>query len=272
MTSPITIARPRTINTGNVAIHTVHYEGNGPELLLIHGISSNGRGWDPVIDVLAQDFSPITVDLRGHGESGKPESGYLYDDYIADLEHLLIELDMEHPMILGHSLGGIITLWWATKHPSQAKALVIEDSPLRSGEDFRPAFEEWLRLNAMPYEELVKLNMVEHPEWPLSMAESRARAMSVTKRAVFEELMADSMANHDVDRIAEIERITSPVLLVHGDYQTGGMVHPDDIESLPQRLANAQTVRIPGGSHTLHRSSEEEFLAAVVPFLLEYAR
>lgn len=271
MTLPTTVARPRTITAGIIAIHTVYYEGNGPELLLIHGISSNGGGWDPVIDDLSQHFSPITVDLRGHGHSDKPDSGYLYDDYISDLEHLLIEMDMEHPLIMGHSLGGIITLWWAARHPSQAKALVIEDSPLRSGEDFRPAFEEWLRLNAMPYDELVRLNRAEHPEWPEDMAASRAHAMSVTKRAVFKELMADSMNNHDVDRIAEIEGIGSPVLLVHGDYQTGGMVHPDDVDGLQRRLANARTVRIPGGSHTLHRSSKEAFLAAAVPFLLEHA-
>jgi pimeloyl-ACP methyl ester carboxylesterase len=269
---PATLARSHMIDTGAVTLQTTHYEGNGPRLLLIHGISSNGGGWDPVIDKLARHFSPVTVDLRGHGQSGKPESGYLYDDYIGDIEKVLVALDMENPLIMGHSLGGIITLWWAARHPDQAKALVIEDSPLRSGEDFRPAFEEWLRLNAMPYEELVELNVAEHPEWPRDMAESRAHAMSVTKRAVFEELMADSMANEGIDRLGEIEGITSPVLLVHGDYQTGGMVHPEDIAALPQRLSNARTVRIPGGGHTLHRSSKEEFLAAAVPFLLEHAK
>jgi pimeloyl-ACP methyl ester carboxylesterase len=267
-----TPSRSQIINTGTISLQTTHYDGNGPRLLLIHGISSNGGGWDPVIDDLTQHFSPVAVDLRGHGESTKPESGYLYDNYIGDIEHLLVALDMENPLIIGHSLGGIISLWWAARHPSQAKALVIEDSPLRSGEDFRPAFEEWLRLNAMPYEELVELNMTEYPEWSREMAESRAHAMFSTKRAVFQELMADSMANEGVDRLREIEGIKSPVLLVHGDYQTGGMVHPEDIVALPQRLPNARTVRIPGGGHTLHRSSKEEFLAAAVPFLLEHSR
>src|SRR5699024_7562122 len=136
----------------------------------------SGHTWDPMIDDLARDFSPITFDLRGHGQSAKPGSGYLYDDYIADLEALLAALDMDHPLILGHSLGGIITLWWAAQHPDQAKALVIEDSPLRSGEEFRPAFEGWLQLNAMPYDELVDAYTAEHPEWPREIAETRARA------------------------------------------------------------------------------------------------
>lgn len=269
--APATPSRSQMIDTGYLSLKTTHYKGKGPELLLIHGVSSNGGGWDSVIDELSECFSPITVDLRGHGESAKPESGYLYDDYIGDIEGLFEALDLKNPLIMGHSLGGIITLWWAARHPSQAKALVIEDSPLRSGEDFRPAFEEWLRLNAMPYEDLVDLNMAEHPEWSREMAESRAHAMFSTKRPVFQELMADSLANHGADRISEIERISSPVLLIHGDHQTGGMVHPEDIAALPKRLPNARTVRIPNGSHTLHRSSKAEFLAAAVPFLLEHA-
>lgn len=266
-----TASRDTVLELAPVPIHITAYEGNGPRLLLIHGISSDGGGWDPVIDDLAEHFSPVTIDLRGHGRSGKPESGYLYDDYIGDLERVLEELEWENPLIIGHSLGGIITLWWAARHPETARAMVIEDSPLRSGEDFRPAFENWLKLNAMPYEELAALYASENPEWPRDIVESRAWAMSVTRRAVFQELMDDSMAHHGVDRIAEIESIRSPVLLVHGDYETGGMVHPHDAAILPDRLPNARTHRIPGGGHTLHRSSKEEFLAAAVPFLLAHA-
>lgn len=266
-----TPARSRTITTGEIPMHVTQYDGNGPRLLLIHGIGSSGEGWAPVIDELSRSFSPITLDLRGHGRSGKPVSGYLYEDYVGDIEGLLTALGMEHPLIIGHSLGGILTLWWAAKHQRQAKALVIEDSPLRSGEDFRPAFEGWSELNAMTYDELVAYYAKENPEWPRDIVESRAWSMTNTKRAVFKELMADSMANEETDRISEIEDILSPVLLVHGDPETGSMVHPDDITALPNRLADAQTIRIPDGGHTLHRSSKDAFLTAVVPFLLEHA-
>jgi len=269
---PTTPSTTRTIDTGDVALHVTTYDGNGPRLLLVHGIGSSGHGWDPIIDDLARDFSPVTFDLRGHGDSGKPDSGYLYDDYIADIDALLPALGMDRPLIVGHSLGGILTLWWAAKHPDQAKALVIEDSPLRSGEDFRPAFEGWLKLNAMPYDDLVAYYASENPDWPREIVESRAHAMTNTKRAVFQELMDDSMSNDGADRITEIEGIQSPVLLIHGDIQTGSMVHSNDIATLPHRLPNARTIRIPGGGHTLHRSSKDAFLAAAVPFLKEYAR
>lgn len=268
---PSTPAQSRLVDLGDLSLHVTLYEGTGPHLLLVHGIGSNGTGWNPVIDDLARHFSPITVDLRGHGESDKPESGYLYDDYVGDIEHLVAALGVEQPLVIGHSLGGILTLWWAARYPGRARALVIEDSPLRSGEEFRPAFDGWLKLNAMPYPELVAHYRKENPTWPQNMLEARARTMINTKRAVFQELRDDSLSHDGVDRIGELEGITSPVLLVHGDHQTGSMVHPEDVVALPQRLPNATTIRIPGAGHTLHRSSRDTFLAAVIPFLLEHA-
>lgn len=252
-----------------IALRT--WEGSGPPLLLVHGISSAGSVWNPIIPALAAEFTPITIDQRGHGASDKPETGYLYDDYIQDLDGVLAALQIDRPLIVGHSLGGIVTLWWAARHPDRAAALVIEDSPLRSGEIFMPAFDEWLMLNAMPEEDLRAHYAEEFPDWPPELVLERARLMANTARNVFAELRADSLAHHGVDRIAEITGIHSPTLLVHGDLDAGGMVDPEDARAFTQRLANARSVRIPGGGHTLHRERSAEFLSAILPFLREHA-
>ncbi len=252
-----------------IALRT--WEGHGPPLLLIHGISSAGSVWNPIIPALAAEFTPIAIDQRGHGASDKPESGYLYDDYIADLDGVLDALRLDHPLIVGHSLGGIVTLWWAAKHPDRAAALVIEDSPLHSGQDYMPAFDEWLMLNAMPEEDLRAHYAEEYPEWPPELVLERARLMANTARNVFAELRADSLAHDGVDRIAEISGIQSPTLLVHGDLDAGGMVAPDDALAFEKRLGNANAIRIAGGGHTLHRERRDEFLAAILPFLRQHA-
>lgn len=252
-----------------IAVRT--WEGSGPPVLLIHGISSAGSVWNPIIPELVTEFTPIAIDQRGHGASSKPESGYLYDDYIRDLEGVLAALQLDRPLIVGHSLGGIVTLWWAARHPDTAAALVIEDSPLRSGQVFMPAFDEWLMFNAMPEEDLRAHYAEEYPEWPPELVLERARLMSTTARNVFAELRADSLAHDGVDRIAEISGIQSPTLLVHGDLQTGGMVAPEDVIAFEQRLGNARSVRIVGGGHTLHRERRNEFLAVVLPFLRQHA-
>jgi pimeloyl-ACP methyl ester carboxylesterase len=227
--------------------------------------------WAPVLTALGALFTPVAIDLRGHGSSGKPRRGYLYDDYIDDLDRVLDALALNRPLIVGHSLGGLIALWWAARHPDRAAALVIEDSPLRSGEDFRPAFENWLRLNALPLDELRAAYATDRPTWKPEAVDARARQMRATARPVIEELMADSMAHHGVDRLAEIEHIESPVLFIHGDPDAGGMVHPDDIAGFARRLANATVRRIPAGGHSMHVETPRAFLDLAVPFLERHA-
>lgn len=262
ITTPCDITVP-----GDVPIHATVHPGAGPALVLLHGISGSGEAWLPVTGALGKHFTPVTFDMRGHGESGKPDSGYLYDDYIDDLDRLLAFLGLDRPLIMGHSLGGLVTLWWAARHPAQAAALVIEDSPLRSGEEFRPAFDNWIRLNSLPKDELREHYASSHPSWKPEVLDRRTHQMHVTAPAVFTELKADSMANHGVDRIAEIEHIESPTLLVHGDLETGGMVHSDDAKTFAERLRNASVVRLRGANHHLHMDRMRDFLDVAIPFL-----
>jgi pimeloyl-ACP methyl ester carboxylesterase len=260
------------IPAGDHQIALRRWAGNGPPLLLIHGIGSSGASWESLVPALAAAFTPIAIDLRGHGDSSRPESGYLYDDYVADLDHVLAALAIERPLIVGHSLGGIVTLWWAARHQAQAAALVIVDSPLRSGRDFMPAFDRWLARNAMPPEELAALYRQEHPDWTAEQALRRATVMTGTARAVFSELRADSIAHDGVDRIAELEGVTSSILFIHGDPAAGSQVHPADLAALRARLPNVSVAGIPGAGHALHREQPAAFLETAVPFLLRHAR
>lgn len=234
---------------------------------MIHGIGSTGASWEAVIPALSNVVTPIALDLRGHGDSDRPERGYLYNDYIGDLDGVLEALGIEHPLLMGHSLGGIVALWWAARHPDRAAGIVIADSPLRSGHAFAPAFDSWLRQNAMPVPELTEWYLAEHPDWTPERARRRAEVMTGTARNVFVELRADSLAHEGVDRLAEIAHVTSPILLVRGDPESGSMVVPADAEAFATRLPNARVARIPGAGHALHRTHTDAFAALAIPFL-----
>lgn len=265
--TPTTPARSRMVDIGDLALHVTTYNGNGPEVLLVHGIGSSSRDFAPAIDGLVELTTPITVDLRGHGESDKPESGYHYDDYARDLEALLQAIGMETPIILGHSLGGILTLWWAMQHPDEARALIIEDAPLRSGEEFRPAFDGWGYLNSLPYEAVRGYYGKENPDWPQYLVETRAWDMTNTKPEAIAELRAASMSNEGLDSTDAMRHINAPILFIHGDRDTGSMVHPEDLAALPDRLPTVQLARIPGGGHTMHRNRIAEWLELVKGFV-----
>lgn len=263
MTSP-TVHR---VDLESVSLSVTLHPGDGPEILLIHGIGSSGADFSPVVAGMAAFSRPITLDLRGHGASMAPEFGYHYTDYVRDLEGLVSALGLSSPIVLGHSLGGIVALFWAARNPGAARGIIIEDSPLRSGPEFRESFEGWLQLNSLPREVVRAWYADKNPDWSDAVLDQRAHDMTHTRREAILELQAASMAGEGLDSLQGLENVHVPVLFMHGDGDSGSMVHPEDLARLPQRLRSIKIVRVPGAGHTIHRSHIDAWLAHVRDFV-----
>jgi pimeloyl-ACP methyl ester carboxylesterase len=221
-----------------------------------------------VIDDLARTFRLITYDLRGHGDSAKPTSGYLLPDYARDLNRLLEALQIDHPRIIGHSLGGLTTLRWAADYPAKVTAIVLEDTALSGGPSLRPAFDGWLALSRMTVEQAAAWYASEYPHWSEVDCIRRAQSITSVHPRVFEELRDESTSADRPPRLLGVEKITAPMMLVHGDAAAGSMVQPDDARRLVQMLPALRVARIPGVGHNVHRDAREAFVKTVVPFLL----
>ena len=257
------------IDAGSVSLAVTEYAGDGQPLVLLHGIGSNHTTWWPVIDAMAERFRLFAPDWRGHGASAKPDSGYLIEDYATDLDGLLRSLGLDRPLVMGHSLGGMVALHWASKHPGSACKLVVEDSPLRRHENVAELFDAWIALASQPVEQTAAHYAREFPHWTLEECRRRAETIGSVKLGVFIELRDRNLRDDDTDWIAPFAAIDVPTLLVHGDVETGGMVHVNDAQQFAQTIPNAIVNRIPSGSHSLHRDRTSQFLEAVLPFLAE---
>ena len=98
---------------------------DAPPLLLVHGGRDQKRSWDPVAKRLSKRFRVIAHDLRGHGQSGWVNDGdYGVMDHVFDLASLVDHLGLEKFTLIGHSLGGNITLRYAGLYPEQIEKLV----------------------------------------------------------------------------------------------------------------------------------------------------
>ena len=96
-----------------------------PPLLLIHGGRDHCRNWDWVADTLRKDYHIIAPDLRGHGDSQwMIGGGYLYIDYVYDIAHLIQQKHMTPVTIMGHSLGGSISLLYTGLYPDTVSKLI----------------------------------------------------------------------------------------------------------------------------------------------------
>jgi len=116
-----------TVN--GVALAVREWPGKGPALVCVHGLTANHSCWASMADALAPDFRLIGYDLRGRGESGKPESGYSLEHHCKDLLGLLDAFGLRKAVIMGHSLGAHIGLRFAALHPARVSKLVLVDVP-----------------------------------------------------------------------------------------------------------------------------------------------
>jgi pimeloyl-ACP methyl ester carboxylesterase len=111
----------------------LHYwqSGEGPDLVLIHGMTGNLAVWHlRIVPLLEEHFRVTTYDLRGHGYSSMPPTGYDADQMAEDLVGLMDELGLDRPSLAGHSYGADIALYLANLHPERVERIVAIEGAL----------------------------------------------------------------------------------------------------------------------------------------------
>ncbi len=110
--------------------HDIRYRmgGEGPVILLIHGMAGRSDTWLDVMARLAPDYTVVAPDLLGHGESAKPMGDYSLGAYASGMRDLLGVLGIERATIVGQSLGGGVAMQLAYQHPELAERLVLVGS------------------------------------------------------------------------------------------------------------------------------------------------
>jgi len=110
--------------------HRLSYRcgGQGPLLILIHGITNSSASWEPILALLERDFTVIAPDLLGHGDSAKPRGDYSLGSFASLLRDLMLALGHDRATIAGHSLGGGIAMQMAYQFPERVERLVLVSS------------------------------------------------------------------------------------------------------------------------------------------------
>src|SRR3954447_7893992 len=127
-----------------------HRSGEGPLLVLLHGIASTADTWSPVVAGLAARHTVIAPDLLGHGHSAKPRGDYSLGAYASGVRDLVAALGYERATVVGHSLGGGIAMQFAYQFPERVERLVLIGSG-GLGREVHPI----LRAATLPGSELV---------------------------------------------------------------------------------------------------------------------
>ena len=250
---------------GDTLIHYVEVESDGPPLVLVHGIGMDWRVWQALARRFVPRFHLFAVDLRGHGESGKPEHGYSLAHYAADLEDLLEALDLRNVTLVGSSLGGAIAA--VVEAPVELVShRVLVDPPLTLGPiRDETMFRTILTLKHEPVDALALYLSTVNPGAGQHAMRMMSEMWHRASDAVIEELLANPNSYYEMDR--ELRNIESPTLLIQADPARGAVLRDVDIRRALERLPHGATVTVAGAGHAVHAFKPAEFVSIVERFV-----
>lgn len=226
----------------------VETRGSSEPLVLLSGMSQSHEAWAPNMG-LADDFRLILPDNRGTGRSGDfpaddtdPTTGLMAEDVIAVLDAL--EIPRAH--IVGHSMGGRIAQWLAIRFPRRVGALILCSTSCGESHGVPRSDEAERKLARNNPVELALLN------YSSGWLGKNGELVGIINRSTSErsaQRSAHLRATHGHDSWSSLPRIQAPTLIVHG---TDDQINPvGNAEILAERIADAETLIIPGGRHNV---------------------
>jgi pimeloyl-ACP methyl ester carboxylesterase len=249
----------------------VRTAGEGPAVLLIHGWALDLDMWTPQFSALAERYRLIAFDRRGFGlSSGTPA----IEEDLADIDELLGKLAVERVAIVGMSQGARVALRWAIASPGRTTGLVLDGPPRDVLATGRPQGE----ITLAAYRELVRKEGIDafRREW-LEHPLVQLHAHDVSTRALVRQMVArypghDLLAEDSpqVARIADLDRLDIPVLVINGEYDSDTRVGAG--VELARVLPHARLAVIPGAGHLSNLDNPVAYNKALGEFLAGHSR
>ncbi|BBD59449.1 alpha/beta hydrolase fold protein [Nostoc sp. HK-01] len=117
----------QTLVKSDIQLSYLEWSQGQEPLLLLHGLGDHALVWSSLGAYLAADYHIVAPDMRGHGESSKPEKDYSFESAIADLETLMDKLGWSSAHVVSHSWTGKLAVIWAKKNPQRVRSMVLVD-------------------------------------------------------------------------------------------------------------------------------------------------
>lgn len=253
-------------DAGGVKLHYVRTGGSKPPLVLLHGLTASGACWTPLARALEDRFDVIMPDARGHGRSDAPLHGYRYDDLASDVTALLRSLDLQRPIVMGHSLGGLTAAVVAAKRDASTGAVVLVDPTFISEQRQREVRDSNVgdahrRMLALSEAEIAADLRARHPHRSAEIVALLAQARLQTRLAAF-----DVLTPPNPEYAALIRKIAVPALLV---ISGRGVVSRDTASELRAAQPLLRIAEIENAGHGIPYDRPDQLVEAIRSFCNE---
>lgn len=260
-----------------VELHYRENDGSALTCILIHGLGEGEFVWEKLLPVISPICNIVSVDIRGHGESGWSEDRkYNHERYVSDIDNLLSKLSIENLILMGHSLGGQICLSIAKRLGDSLSGLIVVDS----SPEVDPAAVDHLladfRAEHRPYasaEEYAELLLNKRPLLVPDIA--RQLASGALRRAddgmyyLKRDPALGEAENWDVGSVSDcwqdLNRISCPALLLRGS--GSAVLRRSTAEAVAARFLSCEHRVIPVSGHSVMLDNPDGFNAVVKDFI-----
>lgn len=265
----------RHVEASGLALHYLDYGTAGrPPMLCLHGGAVTAHWFDFVAGGFTADYHVRALDQRGHGDSARADPpDYRYQSYASDVAQVVERLDLRDLVLVGHSMGGLVSLLCAATYPERLKCIVVVDSTLRSTPERVANLHRIGNRDGSNYvtnDEFIDKFKV-RPEGTQAVPEIiRYLAERGGRQG------PDGRWRHKFDRnvysrreLMEIpplwDRVRVPALLVKGGLSN--RITPDIYADIKARAPQVELAEVPGAEHHVTLDNPRGFVEVVKDFL-----
>jgi len=242
----------------------------GPPVVLLHGGGLTSQMWRPfAAAAAAAGLRAYSMETRNHGGTNNPGNQFGYQILAEDLDGFLSALNIERPMLVGYSDGGIIAQTWLLLHPDRARAVVIGGATHRVAADAHymaglKSFYGFDGRGRLPDQALDALE-VANPDFATRLKTLHATLDDTDRWRRLHQLAWPTWTTRRVTPLSAYRRTRTPVLVILGENDEFFRV--TDAVELAAALPNGELAVLPGTGHSAFRERPAIFNAIVIDFL-----
>jgi len=240
-------------------------------IVLLHGGNQSAHSWDLVSLHLSRDYHVVALDQRGHGDSEwNRGADYGIDEMSLDAEAFIEMLGPEPPVLVGHSMGGMVSLTTALRRPDLLKCMVVVDVGPEVGEEGRKMIHDFVGRN-IEFDDMETFldRVAEYDQFRSREHIERTLKYNLIRRADGKYVSKADRRRFSQSRpsftLEDFGGLTLPTLIIRGE--ESNILEPDAAVRFCDALPHGQLKVVPDCGHNVASQNTTGFLAALEPFL-----
>src|SRR5512143_1912790 len=248
----------------------VHYEvyGRGRPVILLHGWLGSWGLWQETMTELGRYYRTYALDFWGFGESGKKRDTYAVQDFVSLVDQFMDRLGIAEAPLVGHSMGGTVSLSVAIQFPARVRKVVVVGSPIVGSSLALPLKLAGYRgIAFMLFNMMGAFRLAVRAASPIICRDERFADMMDRdlSRTTLESFLLSIASLRRTDLRPMLGQITVPAMGMYGDRDV--IVHPRQWEPMKNGIEHAQIERFPSAGHFIMLDEPQDFAERLKAFL-----